>query len=54
MNGISPEIWYLSDPAQGLCMLEGNTGCSATGELQTETRTSAAHSHYTSSQSGNQ
>ena len=24
VNGMSPEILYLLDPAQGLCMLEGN------------------------------
>ena len=38
LNGSSPEIWYLSDSAQGLCIPEGNIVCSVIGERQTETR----------------
>jgi len=38
MNGNSSEIWYLLDPAQGLCMPQGNIVCSAIGELQAKTR----------------
>ena len=38
VNGMSSEILYLLDPAQGLCMPEGNIVCSDIGELQRETR----------------
>ena len=38
MNGISPEILYLLDPAQGLCIPEGNIDSSDIGELESETR----------------
>ena len=38
MNGISPEILYLLDPAQGLCIPEGNIVCSVNGKLQTKSR----------------
>jgi len=35
---MSPEILYLSDTAQGLCMLEGNTSRRVIGKLREETR----------------
>lgn len=38
VNGMSPEILYLSDSAQGLFMLEGNTSRRAHGKLREETR----------------
>ncbi len=38
VNGMSPEILYLSDSAQGLCILEGNTARRASGKLRVETR----------------
>ena len=38
VNGNSSEILYLLDPAQGLCMPQGNIACSAIGKLQAETR----------------
>jgi len=38
MNGMSSEILYLLDPAQGLFTPEGNTLRRATGELREETR----------------
>ena len=38
VNGMSSEILYLLDPAQGLCMLEGNTSGRAIGKLSEETR----------------
>jgi len=38
MNGISSEILYLSDPAQGLCNPESNIACRVNGERQGETR----------------
>ena len=38
MNGISSEIWYLLDSAQGLCMPQGNTSRRAIGKLREETR----------------
>ena len=38
MNGNSSEILYLLDPAQGLCMPEGNTSRRVIGELHEETR----------------
>ncbi len=38
MNGMSSEILYLLDPAQGLCMLEGNTSRRVIGKLREETR----------------
>jgi len=38
MNGFSSEILYLSDPAQGLCIPEGNITCRVNGERQEETR----------------
>ena len=38
VNGMSPEMLYLLDPAQGLCMLEGNTSRRAKGKLREETR----------------
>lgn len=38
MNGMSSEILYLLDPAQGLCMPQGNTLRRAIGKLREETR----------------
>ena len=38
MNGISSEILYLLDSAQGLCMPEGNTSRRDIGKLREETR----------------
>ncbi len=38
VNGMSPEILFLSDTAQGLCMLEGNTSRRANGKLREESR----------------
>ena len=38
VNGISSEILYLLDPAQGLFKPEGNTLRRATGKLRVETR----------------
>ena len=38
MNGMSSEILYLLDSAQGLCMPQGNTSYRATGKLYEETR----------------
>ena len=38
MNGISSEILYLLDSAQGLFMPQGNTSGRAIGELPEETR----------------
>jgi hypothetical protein len=38
VNGISSEIWYLLDPAQGLWMPEGNTSRRVIGKLREETR----------------
>jgi hypothetical protein len=38
LNGISPEILYLLEPAQGLFTPEGNIVCCVTGERPTETR----------------
>ena len=38
MNGNSSEILYLLDPAQGLCMPQGNTSRRITGKLCEETR----------------
>ena len=38
VNGMSSEILYLLDPAQGLCMLEGNTSRRDIGKLREETR----------------
>ena len=38
VNGISSEIWYLLDPAQGLFMPQGNTSRRAIGKLREETR----------------
>ena len=38
LNGISPEILFLLDSAQGLCLPEGNTLLSVTGEPSEEPR----------------
>jgi hypothetical protein len=38
VNGMSSEILYLLDPAQGLCMPEGNTLRRVIGKLREETR----------------
>lgn len=38
MNGISSEMLYLLDSAQGLCRPQGNTSCRAIGKLREETR----------------
>jgi len=38
MNGMSSEILYLLDSAQGLFTPEGNIDCSVIGELQSKTR----------------
>ena len=38
MNGMSSEILYLLDSAQGLCMPQGNTSRRVTGKLREETR----------------
>ena len=38
VNGNSSEILYLLDPAQGLCMPQGNTSHRIIGELCGETR----------------
>ncbi len=38
VNGMSSEILYLLDSAQGLCMPEGNTSRHVTGKLREETR----------------
>jgi hypothetical protein len=38
VNGISSEILYLLDPAQGLWMPEGNTSRRVIGKLREETR----------------
>ena len=38
MNGISSEILYLLDSAQGLFMPQGNTSYRAIGKLREETR----------------
>ncbi len=38
VNGMSSEILYLLDSAQGLCMPQGNTPRRATGKLREETR----------------
>gem|GEM_PF-2997449 len=38
VNGISSEILFLLDSAQGLCMPQGNTSRRVIGELREETR----------------
>ena len=38
VNGMSSEILYLLDSAQGLCMPEGNTSCRVIGKPREETR----------------
>jgi hypothetical protein len=38
VNGKSSEILYLLDPAQGLCIPQGNTSRRVNGELREETR----------------
>ncbi len=38
VNGMSSEILYLLDSAQGLCMLEGNTSRCVIGKQREETR----------------
>jgi len=38
MNDMSSEMLYLLDPAQGLCMLEGNISRRVFGKLQEKTR----------------
>ena len=38
INGSSSEILYLLDPAQGLCIPEGNIVCSVQGKLQKKPR----------------
>ena len=38
VNGMSSEILYLLDPAQGLCIPEGNTSRGVYGKLREETR----------------
>jgi hypothetical protein len=38
VNGMSSEMLYLLDPAQGLCMPEGNTSRRDIGKLREETR----------------
>lgn len=38
VNDMSSEILYLLDPAQGLCMLEGNISRRIIGKLREETR----------------
>ena len=48
VNGMSSEILYLLDSAQGLCMLEGNISGRVDGKLSGETRsrTPARATHF--------
>ena len=54
VNGMSSEILYLLDSAQGLFMPQGNTSRRVIGKLRRGDPESAPHSLYTSRQSGNQ
>lgn len=54
LNGIELRNDGLLDPAQGLCMLEGNTFAGATSRASERDPESKAHSRYTSRRQGNQ
>ena len=54
VNGMSSEILYLLDSAQGLFTPEGNTPRRAIGELREETRSRRPIRVFTLRQAGNQ